>query len=183
VTAGIAGLCWLTGAIAVAVLLGFGAVVLFAARCRLSISRRWAACAGTVFVLMLLAVVHLLPAYHRRFSLRGQVRRHVDEVAGIPVACYPRRWDSVSFYLERLDVQVYAAAEQEDMLADLARHERVLVFVKNRGYRDRFLAELPAALEFVPDGRQGSNVTSGFVCRKGAQSPRRAPEVLALRVP
>src|SRR5207245_3727805 len=112
-----------------------GAFALFAARHRMSVSRRWAACAGTVFVLMLVAVVELLPAYHRRFSLRGQVRRHVDEAAGIPVACYPRRWDSVSFYLDRLDVQVYAAAEQEDMHADLARHERVHVLVKNIGYR------------------------------------------------
>src|SRR5262249_47304007 len=65
------------------------------------VSRSFALCGSVTFLFLLLAVHQLLPAYARRFALRGQVRSHAALCAdrGVPIACYPRRWDSISFYL------------------------------------------------------------------------------------
>src|SRR5439155_14346028 len=38
----------------------------------------WAACGAAVFGLLLAGVHQGLPHYHRKFGLRGQVRRHAD---------------------------------------------------------------------------------------------------------
>lgn len=142
-----------------------GAILVHRGR-RLSPIGSWGLCAAAVFVVLLVGVVDLLPQYHRRFALRGQVRRHAEEAAVLPVACYPRRWDSISFYLERNDVRAFAQAEREALMAALLENEGTLVFIKSRGFLAEFLQALPPALEFVPCARQGPNVTSGFVCRK-----------------
>src|SRR5262249_21282384 len=43
------------------------------------------ASAALLFLVLLIAVLEQLPGYHRRFALRGQVRRHSEASAGIPV--------------------------------------------------------------------------------------------------
>jgi dolichol-phosphate mannosyltransferase len=128
----------------------------------------WAVCGATVFMLLLTAVHEFLPAYHRRFALRGQVRLHQSLVADgrTPVVCYPHRWDSVSFYLRSNDVRVYTPERQAQLVADLRSRPRTLVFVKSERYLDDLLSALPASLVFVPFGRQGTVVTSGFICRR-----------------
>ena len=69
---------------------------------------------------------------------------------------------------QRDDVRVYAPEERDQLMASLRRGPETLVFVKSDHYLDDFLRELPGALEFVPEGRQGG-VAVGWV------RPRREP--------
>jgi dolichol-phosphate mannosyltransferase len=135
-------------------------------------SRSYALCGGVTFLVLLLAVHHLLPAYARRFALRGQVRPHAELCAdrSVPVACYPRRWDSVSFYLRREDVRVYGPGERAALLADLRRRPGMLLFVKSGKALDELLRDMPEGLEYVPRGRQG-NVQVGWVRSRWETEP------------
>jgi 4-amino-4-deoxy-L-arabinose transferase-like glycosyltransferase len=133
----------------------------------------WPVRAVTVLALMLLAVTQLLPGYHRRFALRGQVRRHRELAADrrLPVFCYPHRWDSVSFYLQRDDVRAYDPPHRAELLAALRTHREALVFVKcedskSDDARRELVRALPPSLEFVPCGRKGSVVCAGLVRRR-----------------
>ena len=57
-----------------------------------------------------------LPEYHRHFRYAARCARHVELAAhGVAVACYPRRWDSVSYYLER-EVASFGVEERDSML-------------------------------------------------------------------
>jgi hypothetical protein len=127
----------------------------------------WAAGCAAVFAVLLVALHEALPGYARRFSLRGQVRRLADSSPG-PVACYPRRWDSVSFYLHRDDVDVYTPDDRDRLIADLRRRPETLLFVKSDKWLSDLTGHLPASLEFVPQGRQGF-VTVGCVRPRGVQ--------------
>jgi dolichol-phosphate mannosyltransferase len=120
----------------------------------------WGACAATTFLVLLTALHQVLPGYARRFSMRGQVRRYA--AASTPVVCYPHRWDSVSFYLQRDDVQVYTPERRDRLIADLRRWPETLVYVKSENWLKDLLRHLPPELEFVPDGRQGC-VSVGWV--------------------
>jgi dolichol-phosphate mannosyltransferase len=116
----------------------------------------WGVCAVVTFGVLLAAFHQLAPCYARQYSLRGVVRRHATtEEQRLPVASYPRRWDSVSFYLQRDDVQAYTPERRAELFADLQRSEQTLVFVKGERWLADFLEHLPGALEFVPRGRQG----------------------------
>jgi hypothetical protein len=113
----------------------------------------------------LLAALHLLlPGYARKFSMRGQLRpiAEVSRDLGIPVISYPRRWDSVSFYLARDDVRVYTQGEERILIADLRTNPETLAFIKSELYLNEFLGALPTSLQFVPLGRQGQ-VTMGWI--------------------
>jgi hypothetical protein len=169
VTAAVVATCtglWSFGAAAAALLGLAGLGLCFSwARRRLSEPHRWAASAATTLLILLVGASQLLPAYHRRFSLRGQVRRHAADSA-IPVVCYPRRWDGVGFYLGRADILTHQDCAA--LIADLQTRDQTLAFIKNRDYLDRFLQALPPSLEFVPGPRQGPNVTSGLVRRRDA---------------
>jgi hypothetical protein len=130
-------------------------------------SRRvvWTACALGMFVGLLVAIQEMLPAYHRRFSLRDEVGQHADEAASLPVVCYPRQWDGVNFYLSRADVK--ASDTLQPVMANLQRQNRTLVFVKGSDYLADFLKALPACMEFVRAPSHSSNVVSGIVRRIG----------------
>jgi dolichol-phosphate mannosyltransferase len=130
-------------------------------------ARAWGLCAAATFFVLLTGVNHVLPGYAQRFSLRDEVKPHAAFVAdqNVPVACYPRSWDSVSFYLRRGDVRVYTPDHREHLLADLSRQPSTLVFVKSDHSLRDFLALLPNSLEFVPRGRRG-HVTAGLVRRR-----------------
>jgi 4-amino-4-deoxy-L-arabinose transferase-like glycosyltransferase len=131
----------------------------------------WGLC-GIVAVAVMFAVLHaFLPAYARQYSLRGLVRRHVS-AERLPVASYPRRWDSISFYLQRDDVRAYTPERRTALIADLQQVERTLVFVKGERWLTDFLDHLPSSLEFVPHGRQGY-VRVGIVRRREAISEKR----------
>jgi len=122
--------------------------------------RAWKVCAGVVFVLLWVGVYVLLPDYHRRFALRGQVRRHQD--AGMEVFCYPKRWDSVTFYLQRTDIHVFTAEQRAGLIAALQAQPGALLFVKRPALQE-LLQDLPPSLEFVEVGRQGPTMRVGVV--------------------
>jgi dolichol-phosphate mannosyltransferase len=124
----------------------------------------WVVGGATTFLVLFLAIQQLLPGYVRKFSLRAQVRpnRMMSADPTIPVACFPRGWDSVNFYLRRNDVRVYSSERRQSLLADLRSRPQTLVFVKSDGYLRELRRALPGSLEFVELGRQGM-VTAGVV--------------------
>jgi len=126
----------------------------------------WGLCGAVAVGVMFVAFHEFLPSYARQFSLRGLVRRHATTAEErLPVASYPRRWDSISFYLQRDDVRVYTPERRAELIADLLKAEGTLVFVKGERWLADFLDHLPSALEFVPRGRQGY-VRVGIVRRR-----------------
>jgi dolichol-phosphate mannosyltransferase len=128
--------------------------------------RSWATCAAVVFVLLLAGTHGLLPGYHERFGLKSQVVPQKD-VAGdaLPVACYPKRWDSVSFYLQR-DVESFGPGQERDLVEGLGPRGSALLFVKGQALPD-LLRSLPEGWEFVQRGEAGPNVVVGLVRKRG----------------
>jgi dolichol-phosphate mannosyltransferase len=126
--------------------------------------RAWAWCGGTVATLLVIGTHALLPAYHERFGLRQQVVEQLDvaRARGVSVACYPKRWDSVSFYLRR-DVDVYTPRERRDLFDDVRTRGEVLLFVKRDGALSELLRTLPDGLVFEPRGEPGRNVVVGML--------------------
>jgi 4-amino-4-deoxy-L-arabinose transferase-like glycosyltransferase len=135
--------------------------------------RWWAWCGVATFATLLAALHLVLPGYARQFSMRGQVRPFADQLEDeqIPVVCYPRGWDSVNFYLRREQVEIFAAAEREQLIARLSAQPRTLVFIKSDHSVDDLLHDLPPALEFVPQGRQG-NAIAGWIQRSEIRGQR-----------
>jgi hypothetical protein len=133
-------------------------------------ARSWNWCGVTTFVVLFAALYLALPGYARKFSMRGQVRQLalVTRNLQVPVVCYPRRWDSVSFYLARDDVRVYTPADRRRLIADLRANPSTLAFVKSDHSLKELLGALPASLEFVPLGRQGQVAVGWVQARKGA---------------
>jgi dolichol-phosphate mannosyltransferase len=118
----------------------------------------WALCLVATLALLLTGVYGLLPGYARRFSMRGQLRPLAAASAEepVPVVCYPRRWDSVSFYLRRSDISVYTTNELPRLADALRTHPETIVVVKTGAPLDALLADLPAGMEFIPQGRRGT---------------------------
>jgi dolichol-phosphate mannosyltransferase len=135
----------------------------------------WVGCGVATLVALLGGLHQVLPGYERKFSLRTQVRpqraRTHDPL--VPVVCYPRRWDSVSFYLLRDDVQVFRPERRAELVRRLHGSAETLVFVKSDTADARplgdLLRDLPPWLEFVPQGSPGI-VTAGLV-RRRAEAP------------
>jgi dolichol-phosphate mannosyltransferase len=171
--AGVSGLVKPVQVLLLTALAGAGLTVV-AGRGRLS----WAACGGVTFAVLLVGVLQLQAPYNRQFALRGHLRAQPDLAAapGVPVVCYPQRWDSVSFYLPNADVRVYGAAERARLLADLRRRPRVLLLVKSGPVLEELLRELPPSVEFVAHGRPGA-ITAGWL-RPREEPP---PAIVALR--
>ncbi len=109
-----------------------------------------ASCVVVLFVTLLVGVTFLLPAYHRRFALRDQVQscRSLGVETDIGVGCYPRGWDSVSFYLQRDRVRIFDPARSSEMIDFLRRSRKTLVFVKRR-HLQAFRDSIHTGLRFV----------------------------------
>src|SRR5262249_13404061 len=108
----------------------------------------WGHCAAATFALLFVGVQVGLPAYHDRFALRASVLAYRDAAGGEAVACYPRGWESVSFYLRR-EAHVYPAGEADRLIADLHRR-RTLLFVRSGRAAEDLLRRLPPTVEFAP---------------------------------
>lgn len=121
---------------------------------------KWAATA--TFVILFGAAQFLLPAYAGKFSLREQIVPLAEASAGVPVMCYPHRWDAVSYYLRRNDVRVFRPEQRDALVSALERQPRNLVVVKADASLRSFLDALPLSLEFVPCSR-GETVVVGWV--------------------
>jgi dolichol-phosphate mannosyltransferase len=137
---------------------------------RLALS--WLVCGAVTFSFLFIGLHQLWPGYARKFSLRAAVCSHLNPSVdpNVPVACYPHGWDSVSFYLGRDDVRVYAANDRARLFADLRARPTTLLFVKSERYLKDLLRDLPASLEFVPHARH-EIATAGFVCRRLQMPP------------
>jgi 4-amino-4-deoxy-L-arabinose transferase-like glycosyltransferase len=123
--------------------------------------------AVVLFVGLLVGVQVFLPRYHRSFALRGQIRRHLEELAVADgVFCYPKRWDSVTFYLQSDQVKVFTPQEKANLMAALTARSQTLVFVKNEHWLEDFCRSLPPSLQFQPVGRQGRTMAVGLVSRR-----------------
>jgi 4-amino-4-deoxy-L-arabinose transferase-like glycosyltransferase len=142
-----------------------------AAADRQRLARRLAVGGGTMFLLLLAAIHLALPGFARRFSLRGYLRPWEGLVAErrLPVVCYPRRWDSVSFYLRRSDVQVCEPAQRPELIQRLRARPETLLVVKSDHSLPDLLRDFPPSLAFEPIGRRG-RVTVGLV-RPRAEAP------------
>lgn len=129
-----------------------------------SAAASWGLCGGATFLLLFAAVQLVLPDYARRFSMRGSLRpqAQLGLTEATPIVCYPRRWDSVSYYLRRNDVTVFTRGQRRELLRDLGSRPETLLVIKSDESLKELLRELPAVLEFVPRGRRG-NVTVGVV--------------------
>jgi len=139
------------------------ALVVFAGR-----AVTWAATAAATFAVLLAGVHVLLPAYNQQFALRKELRTHA-ELAPTPrltVACYPQRYDSVSYYLPNADVRVYTADQKRQLLRDLRRGDTLLVVKTNHALKE-LLDEWPEGVEFVSRGKPGA-ITVGWVRVRGA---------------
>jgi dolichol-phosphate mannosyltransferase len=141
-------------------MLGFaalaGACLAWNAR-RVQPSQAWYLCGFATFTVLFVGVVQLLPSNARRYSLRSQVHSlaQTSEEAPLPVACYPHGWDSVAFYLPGHPIHVYGPQERSRLLDDLRNQPATLLVVKAGNELDELLAELPARMEFIRQGRQG----------------------------
>lgn len=135
----------------------------------------WGHCALATFALLFIGVQVGLPAYNERFALRTSVAAYRDtlsrDAAGtVPVACYPRGFESVSFYLRRGDVRIYEAGQRSRLIADLHRQRYTLLFVRSGRPVEELLRDLPETVAFEPE-RQGGGVVVGWVRLRG--QPRR----------
>jgi hypothetical protein len=131
-------------------------------------------------------VYHLQPPYNRQFALRGPLRSRaaLAEREKLSIACYPQRWDSVSFYQPQADVRVYLSDQRRQLVDDLRTRARTLLLVKSGKMLDDLLRELPDSAEYVSSGRPGT-VTAGWVIShvkaqevsEGDANPRRQQEI------
>jgi len=120
-------------------------------------------CTAATFALLFVAVLLLLPVYNERFALKSSVQQYED--VNTPVVCYPRSWDSVSFYLQRGDVGIYSAHQKAQLLDRLRQQPETLLFVRAGQTAEELLRELPATLSFTLDRKVGS-VLIGWVRRQ-----------------
>lgn len=147
----------------------FGAVALLVAvpPRTLPIWSSWAGCAAIVFFLSLLGQRAFLPDYHERFGLRRQVELSAAyEQEELPILTYPKRWDSVSFYARRGDVQSYTPAERDRLIRDLRTHGKAIVFLKRDPALQDLLDSLSAEIEIDLLGRKADYVAVGLARKR-----------------
>ncbi len=168
VAAGLAQLWPWTQAGFLALAFALLSVVLALPPVRLPAWTSWAGCAAITFFLLLLGQRAFLPDYHDRFGLRRQVELSAtyEQEETLPIFTYPRRWDSVSFYARRGDVESYADAELDQLIRDLQAHDKAMLFVRRDGALQKLLSRLPSDREFEAIGRKADYVTVGVVRRR-----------------
>jgi 4-amino-4-deoxy-L-arabinose transferase-like glycosyltransferase len=138
----------------------------FAVTLWLAVSRRhvrWDHCLSATFAILFLFILCVVPSYHERFALRDAVRDFLEGDG--PIICYPRTWDSVSFYLRRDDVMIFSEEQRDLLLEELRRHPRVLLVTRTGRREDPLLSELPEELAFEALERKGF-VLFGRVTRR-----------------
>ena len=128
----------------------------------------WAGCVSIMFFFLVIGQRAFLPDYHDRFGLRRQVgiSSEYEQEEDLPILTYPKRWDSVSFYSRRDNVESYSPVELEMLVRDLQAHGKAMVFVRRTGALRELLEALPREMEFVPLGRQADYVAVGIVRRR-----------------
>ena len=124
----------------------------------------WAGCAIVAFFVLGFGQRTWLPDYHDRFGLRRQVELSSEyEQEELPIVSYPKRWDSVSFYSRRTNVESYAPADLAQLMHDLHQHGKAIVFVRREGSLPELLNALPDHLEVEMLGRADDFIVVGLV--------------------
>jgi len=125
----------------------------------------WAGCAAVVFLVLGFGQRTWLQDYHQRFGLRRQVKisSAYEQEQELPIVTYPKRWDSIGFYLRRTNVESYAPAEFARLMHDLHKHGKALIFVKRQESLGDLLNALPNHLEVEMLGPQDDYVAVGMV--------------------
>lgn len=128
-------------------------------------------CVLATFAILFIALMVGAPWYHERFALRSCVQ---SCEADVNIACYPRSFDSVSFYLGRADVRGFGVEQRDQLLHHLAQSRRTLLFVRLGKTADSLLAALPPELEFKPLRQSFTVLVGEITSRPGpARSPLR----------
>jgi 4-amino-4-deoxy-L-arabinose transferase-like glycosyltransferase len=121
---------------------------------------RWrgpAVLGGATFALMALAHLVVLPWYAAQRAPMGRP----DEVRAlcgdpsVPVICFPRSCDSVSFYLGRDDLRSYREKQLALFLEELQRRPRTVVLCTHRHTLKGLRAALPADLRVAHETHFG----------------------------
>src|SRR5205823_4781752 len=68
----------------------------------------------------------------------------------VPVVCYPRSCDSVSFYVGRDDIQTFRSRQTNDLILQMLDRPRTLVLFTHRHSMQGFSYALPRELQLVP---------------------------------
>jgi 4-amino-4-deoxy-L-arabinose transferase-like glycosyltransferase len=119
-----------------------------------------------VLSLLLLALGHfiLVPWYARYRSPVGRfeaVARYCGD-RDLPVICYPRQCDSVSFYLGRDDLRGYRSHDIEALRQALRDQPRTVVLFTHRHSLEGLRQALPPELQLVEETHFGLGQTSGL---------------------
>jgi 4-amino-4-deoxy-L-arabinose transferase-like glycosyltransferase len=120
---------------------------------------RWATSRGPLLAgaLTFVALTGLhyfaLPWYaehHSPWSRPDTVTEYCSD-PNVPVVCYPRNCDSVSFYLGRADLRIYRSKETPNLLHYLERQPRVVVLFTHRNSLETLRQVLPAHLRLTDE--------------------------------
>lgn len=109
--------------------------------------RQWLV-GGTWLALMVIGHAVLMPAYARQRSpLREEsiVRQHCGDL-DMPVACFPRQCNSVSFYLGRDDMDATRTKNIGDLINECYRRPRTVILFSHRHSLESFQQALPPHL-------------------------------------
>lgn len=130
----------------------------------------WAGCVAIMYFFLFLGQRAFLPDYHDRFGLRRQVQAvgEYEQEEQLPILTYPRRWDSVSFYSRRDDVESYTSQERAKFIGDLKSHGKAIVFLRRDGTLQDLLNALPAEMEIEFLGRKSDYVAVGVIRKRGS---------------
>lgn len=125
----------------------------------------WVGCVAIMFFFLFIGQRTLLPEYHDRFGLRRQVEitSEYEQDAELPIFTYPKRWDSVSFYAQRKNVESYTPQERDKLIRDLQTHGKAIVFLRRDSSLQELLKALPKELEIEFLGRNSDYVAVGLV--------------------
>jgi dolichol-phosphate mannosyltransferase len=137
----------------------------------------WASTAGVVFAVLFLGVQVLLPCYNARYALREPLLRWRPRLAqqGVPILCYPQRWESVGFYLPEAEVHTFGRDQKRQLIDELRQHPEALLLVKSKPLLEELLHELrdlPSPVEVVIQGRPSAVIVARV------RSHREAPAAL-----
>jgi dolichol-phosphate mannosyltransferase len=133
----------------------------------------WASTAGVVFAVLFLGVQVLLPGYNAHYALREPLLRWRPRLAsqGLPILCYPQRWESVGFYLPEAEVHAFGRDQKRQLVEELRQHPEALLLVKSKPLLDELLHELrdlPSPVEVVVQGRPSAVIVARVRSRREA---------------
>jgi 4-amino-4-deoxy-L-arabinose transferase-like glycosyltransferase len=112
---------------------------------------------AAAFAFVMVGNYFLVPWYAESRSPMNRPEQ-VRELCGdpeVPVVCYPRQIDSVSFYLGRDDLRCYRSKVTDELVTDLQNNPRTVVLFSHRHSLEQLRNALPPGLEMTHTGPLG----------------------------